>query len=555
MPYDRLLSTLSFKSDVYGERVNSSQAESKDLPTEVEVSRGAPTFHSIAFSLLGIDYLPLPKTNWHLKEGDEGFNDPYLTDKDYQTLCNIVCQNVPGVTVRDWRESTQAQKASLMEAALSKIKERQLRAEWSTGKVLASAKEICRRLRVWHIDDYLSPIQFCSERESRRWVRLTFREIIAKPRSDSRPGKGVQLFPNANSLPDDEGSIGEAYENPDRVTDRSLTMWHLGDFYKRIELLERSTARDYLVEVFGQLLDLPAWRVRGPEEGEVWPGDSSEALGNDARNLMVTGRSVPLDLIACLDDAAEKLFLTDTNAAVSLRKAIDNTSASATDSLPKPNRHPLKPLDIEFTGAMKDSGAYGEVFPGRQIALNRDVAIKIINQEAMLDAVSHAIGLARVNHPNVVTVYEVGLVEHPDRKTPVECLVMEWFDGQKICDVWTQLQPADLQTIFNQILSGIRAMHLEGVCHHDLHAGNVMVRGNQVKIIDIKYTESARLSRLSTSTQIFLFEEDCSGIARIIRSTLWHCCGKNVDPTFEDLLFRAKTLDELETIIKKLPNI
>ncbi|MFN7138934.1 MAG: hypothetical protein ACK4UN_06325, partial [Limisphaerales bacterium] len=43
--------------------------------------------------------------------------------------------------------------------------------------VLAKAKELSRRLKQWHVDDYLAPIQMSSDREAWRWCRLTFREI------------------------------------------------------------------------------------------------------------------------------------------------------------------------------------------------------------------------------------------------------------------------------------------------------------------------------------------------------------------------------------------
>ena len=49
------------------------------------------SFHLLAFKLLGIEGLPLPRINWHLQEGQDGYDDPYLTDEDHQALCNIVC--------------------------------------------------------------------------------------------------------------------------------------------------------------------------------------------------------------------------------------------------------------------------------------------------------------------------------------------------------------------------------------------------------------------------------------------------------------------------------
>jgi hypothetical protein len=84
-------------------------------PNAVEAS-----FHLLAFELLGIDGLPLPRINWHLKEGQDGYDDPYLSDHDYQRLCNIVCERMPGMTVQAWRESTRGERIALMETALKR---------------------------------------------------------------------------------------------------------------------------------------------------------------------------------------------------------------------------------------------------------------------------------------------------------------------------------------------------------------------------------------------------------------------------------------------------
>jgi hypothetical protein len=69
-------------------------------------------FHRLAFELLGINGLPLPRT-----DGYEG--NPYLTDSDYGRLCTIVCQRVPGITARDWWEASQGQRIAYLEAALA----------------------------------------------------------------------------------------------------------------------------------------------------------------------------------------------------------------------------------------------------------------------------------------------------------------------------------------------------------------------------------------------------------------------------------------------------
>ena len=77
-------------------------------PTLANVST---EFTTLALELLDIDYLPLPRIDGH-------HGHVYLTSAQFQTLCNIVCRLVPGMTVRDWRESNEGERISLMLTAL-----------------------------------------------------------------------------------------------------------------------------------------------------------------------------------------------------------------------------------------------------------------------------------------------------------------------------------------------------------------------------------------------------------------------------------------------------
>ena len=99
-----------------------------------------------------------------------------------------------------------------------------------------------------------------------------------------------------------------------------------------------------------------------------------------------------------------------------------------------PSDQPAKASDFEFDGDERKSGLYGVVRKARQISLSRDVAIKIIRSSMVqvADALAHAQALARVKHPNIVTVYQVARVIDPDSTPPVEvdAVVMEWVDGE-----------------------------------------------------------------------------------------------------------------------------
>lgn len=212
----------------------------------------------------------------------------------------------------------------------------------------------------------------------------------------------------------------------------------------------------------------------------------------------------------------------------------------------------LQPLDVVITGSKQASGAFGEVYPGIQKRLNRKVAIKIIQPNTKPDAVAHALGLAKVNHPNVVTVHDVGTVIDPNTGEAVDCVVMEWIDGVKIHEAWSELSQGDAKLICGQIVDGVRAMHSKDVCHNDLHSGNVMLASETVKIVDIHYTESAHFSQLSTQPRELLVQHDCTKVAGLIRLLLLNSCPGVLDSSLGLQLCKSQSLDEVESVVESI---
>ena len=174
-------------------------------------------------------------------------------------------------------------------------------ARWSAGTFAAKAKELSRRLSFWHIDDGRSLTPFVSERGARRRVRLIFREIISAD-PGPRPSRGLQVY--WHEAPAEDGSVGESFLNTERDTDRSLTMWLMGDFLRHLQAAPPLPALDYLAESFGQLLDLPAWAVCEPELRRDYGHDAH----GDPVCFQVTGREIPAAYLDALTVAAEHLL-------------------------------------------------------------------------------------------------------------------------------------------------------------------------------------------------------------------------------------------------------
>ena len=134
-------------------------------------------------------------------------------------------------------------------------------------------------------------------------------------------------------------------------------------------------------------------------------------------------------------------------------------------------------------------GAMGVVYAAEDPLLNRRVAIKTIimtgdsteraDYEARFYQEAKAAG--GLNHPNVVTVHDIG------REGAVAYMAMELIDGIELREMMKQSRialPLALD-IIAQVADGLAFAHERGVIHRDVKPGNVMiVRGRHVKIMD-----------------------------------------------------------------------
>jgi eukaryotic-like serine/threonine-protein kinase len=131
------------------------------------------------------------------------------------------------------------------------------------------------------------------------------------------------------------------------------------------------------------------------------------------------------------------------------------------------------------------AGAMGEVYYARDPQLDRPVAIKILTSSrasaAQLERFQReARAVARITHPHICTVYDVGQVDG------VPFLVMELLEGETL---GARLEhgpiPLDRALGFaGQIAAALDAAHRKGVIHRDLKPSNVMLTASGVKLLD-----------------------------------------------------------------------
>lgn len=137
--------------------------------------------------------------------------------------------------------------------------------------------------------------------------------------------------------------------------------------------------------------------------------------------------------------------------------------------------------------AQLGAGGMGEVYRARDEKLGRDVAIKILpekfaaNPERLARFAKEARSASSLNHPNIVTIYEVGQVE----QTPY--IVMELVEGQSLRDLLVG-RPLPLRKTLDiaaQTAEGLAKAHAAGIVHRDLKPENVMITTDGfVKVLD-----------------------------------------------------------------------
>jgi serine/threonine-protein kinase len=138
---------------------------------------------------------------------------------------------------------------------------------------------------------------------------------------------------------------------------------------------------------------------------------------------------------------------------------------------------------IELLGA----GGMGAVYKARQSGLDRLVALKILPEEFGHDVkfalrfTREARTLAKLSHPNIVSVHEFGKVQD------TYYLLMEFVDGSTLRDIVKagQLSPQHALAIVPHLCDALQYAHDKGIVHRDIKPENILIaRDGSVKIAD-----------------------------------------------------------------------
>jgi serine/threonine protein kinase len=202
-------------------------------------------------------------------------------------------------------------------------------------------------------------------------------------------------------------------------------------------------------------------------------------------------------------------------------------------------------------------GSMGVVYKAHDPILNRFVAIKTISpslgadSEARKRFLREAQSAARLNHPNIVTVYDLG--EEQGRVY----MAMELLEGQDLRQLIGNPAVAHLDDklrIMEQVCDGLAFAHAKNVIHRDLKPANIHVQPNgSVKIMDFGLARLGPSEMTATGTSIgtpnYMSPEQVKGAKADARSDVF-----SMGTVFYELLTGRKAFDagSLHSILRRV---
>jgi serine/threonine protein kinase len=178
-------------------------------------------------------------------------------------------------------------------------------------------------------------------------------------------------------------------------------------------------------------------------------------------------------------------------------------------------------------------GGMGVVYLAEDTRLHRRVALKFLpahftsNPDARERFEREARAAAALNHPNIVTVYDIGETDGQ------VYMAIELVDGETLADRIANaasgipMQAGEIESIIRQIAEGLGAAHRAGIVHRDIKPSNIMIdREGRVKILDFglaKLKGTSKLTREASTlgTAQYMSPEQARGEEVDHRSDIW----------------------------------
>lgn len=199
------------------------------------------------------------------------------------------------------------------------------------------------------------------------------------------------------------------------------------------------------------------------------------------------------------------------------------------------------------------SGAMGTVFSAYDPQLDRRVAIKLIDAATgRARLLQEARALAKVTHPNVVTLHEVGEADEQ------LYLVMDFVDGQTVRRWLEARRPAsEVLDVFRQAAAGLARAHREGIVHRDFKPENVLIdTDGRVRVADFGLAHGVAESGGGlTGTLAYMAPELLEGGAATPASDQFAFAVALVEALTGGRPFVGQSLDDLKQAHRRPPRL
>ncbi len=179
-------------------------------------------------------------------------------------------------------------------------------------------------------------------------------------------------------------------------------------------------------------------------------------------------------------------------------------------------------------------GGMGSVYHARQLSLDRSVAVKVLpvdlgrNKNFIQRFEREAKSLARINHPNILQIYDFG----EDPQLGIYFMVIEYVEGLDLGEVINRrglLGQLEVLDMLRQALQGLEAAAEKGVIHRDIKPDNLMIGTNGlVKVSDFGLAKGyvaqvgVTAAGVRVGTPAFMSPEQCDGTEVDSRSDVYN---------------------------------